>query len=129
MGYQQTLMYGSYSKALGDYAREEAKRQKILDKQRKRRIRKSREEMTGVKTRGKTYRTTSKVITYVWKHTFAKLGKSLSCKIRAFKLFLWPKMDLECIKWTQIWTQNRPKNEPKIGPKMDRKINRKWAEK
>ena len=129
MGYQQTLMYGSYSKALGDYAREEAKRQKILDKQRKRRIRKSREEMTGVKTRGKTYRTTSKVITYVWKHTFAKLGKCLSCKIRVFVQFLWPKMDLECIKWTQIWAQNRPKNEPKIGPKMDRKINRKWAEK
>ena len=32
MGYQQTLMYGRYSKALGDYAREEAKRQKYLGK-------------------------------------------------------------------------------------------------
>lgn len=75
MGYQQTLMYGRYSKALGDYAREEAKRQKILDKQRKRRLHKEREEMTGEKRRGKAYRTTSKVITYVWKHTFAKLGE------------------------------------------------------
>ena len=40
MGYQQTIMYGTYSKALGDYAREEAKRQKVMDKQRKRRLRK-----------------------------------------------------------------------------------------
>ena len=40
MGYQQTIMYGTYSKALGDYAREQAKIQKVEDKQRKRRLRK-----------------------------------------------------------------------------------------
>ena len=33
------------------------------------------EELRGEKSRGKTYRTTTKVITYVWKHTFAKLGE------------------------------------------------------
>ena len=32
MGYQQTLMYGRYSKSLGDYAKEEAKRQRITEK-------------------------------------------------------------------------------------------------
>ena len=32
-------------------------------------------ELTGEKTRGRLYRTASKVITYVWKHTFAKLGE------------------------------------------------------
>ena len=51
MGYQQTLMYGRYSKSLGEYAREEAKRQKILDKHRKRQERKSLAELTGEKTR------------------------------------------------------------------------------
>ena len=40
MGYQQTIMYGTYSKALGDYAREQAKIQKVEDKQRKRKLRK-----------------------------------------------------------------------------------------
>ena len=47
MGYQQTLMYGRYSKSLGDYAKEEAKRQKILEKKRKRQIQKRNEEITG----------------------------------------------------------------------------------
>ena len=32
MGYQQTLMYGRYSEALGDYAREEAERQRVSEK-------------------------------------------------------------------------------------------------
>ena len=40
MGYQQTIMYGTYSKALGDYAREQAKRQKVEEKQRNRKLRK-----------------------------------------------------------------------------------------
>ena len=30
--YQQTLMYGRYSEALGDYAREEAERQRVSEK-------------------------------------------------------------------------------------------------
>ena len=32
-------------------------------------------ELSGERTRGKTYRTTSKVVTYIWKNTFAKLGE------------------------------------------------------
>lgn len=30
--YQQTLMYGRYSESLGDYAREEAERQRVSEK-------------------------------------------------------------------------------------------------
>ena len=59
----------------GDYAREQAKRQKVVEKQRKRRMRRRTAELTGEKSRGRFYRTVSKVITYVWKHTFAKLGE------------------------------------------------------
>ena len=68
-------MYGRYSKSLGEYAKEEAKRQKIIDKKRNRQAKRQREEITGEKSRSKNYRTISKVITYVWKHTFAKLGE------------------------------------------------------
>ena len=32
MGYQQTLMYGRYSRSLGDELREEMRRQKMLEK-------------------------------------------------------------------------------------------------
>ena len=32
MRVQQTLMYGRYSEALGDYAREEAERQRVSEK-------------------------------------------------------------------------------------------------
>jgi hypothetical protein len=41
MGYQQTLMYGRYSKALGDLAREEGSRlrQAELERQRKKQVR------------------------------------------------------------------------------------------
>lgn len=35
MGYQETLMYGRYSKSLGEYAKEEAKRQKFQEKRRR----------------------------------------------------------------------------------------------
>jgi chloride channel 2 len=75
MGYQQTLMYGRYSKSLGDYAKEESKRQKILDKRRRKQTARRTAELTGEKSHGKAYRTTTKIITYVWKHTFAKLGE------------------------------------------------------
>ena len=57
MGYQQTLMYGRYSKSLGEYAKEEAKRQKIIDKKRKRQAERQKEEITGEKSRSKNYRT------------------------------------------------------------------------
>ena len=69
------FQYGRYSKSLGEYAKEEAKRQKILEKKRKRQVQRRKEEITGEKTRGKFYRKSSKIVTYIWKHTFAKIGE------------------------------------------------------
>ena len=45
MGYQQTLMYGRYSRSLGDELREEVKRQKMLEKTHKREYRKIKTEL------------------------------------------------------------------------------------
>ena len=48
MGYQQTLMYGRYSKSLGDFAKEEAKKQMFLEKRRRKaREKKRKEELMG----------------------------------------------------------------------------------
>ncbi len=44
-GYQQTLMYGRYSKALGEQLKEEAKRIRQLEKQRKEEYRRQRKEL------------------------------------------------------------------------------------
>ena len=73
--YHQTLMYGQYSKDLGEYAKEEArkaaedrKRVRAADAQRAR-------ELSGAsKTRGRCYRRSARVVTWVWKHTFAKVS-------------------------------------------------------
>ena len=45
MGYQQTLMYGRYSKSLGDQIKEEAKRQKVVEKLRKKEHKKRKQEL------------------------------------------------------------------------------------
>ncbi|CAB4059445.1 CLCN2 [Lepeophtheirus salmonis] len=60
MGYQQTLMYGRYSRSLGDYAKEESKRLKLIDKQRQKEYRKRKRELSG---------------RFFWRHTFAKIGE------------------------------------------------------
>merc|ERR1719187_277092 len=52
MGYQQTLMYGRYSKSLGDQIKEEAKRQRVVEKLRKKEYRKRKKELRG---RGECY--------------------------------------------------------------------------
>jgi hypothetical protein len=44
-GYQQTLMYGRYSKALGEQLKEEARRIRHLEKQRKEEYRKQMKEL------------------------------------------------------------------------------------
>ena len=48
MGYQQTLMYGRYSKSLGDQIKEEAKRQKVVEKLRKKEHKKRKQELRWV---------------------------------------------------------------------------------
>ncbi|QQP53455.1 Chloride channel protein, partial [Caligus rogercresseyi] len=75
MGYQQTLMYGRYSRSLGDYAKEEAKRLKLIDRQRQKEYRKRKRELSGGKDRGAFYRHSSKCIGFFWRHTFAKIGE------------------------------------------------------
>ncbi len=47
MGYQQTLMYGRYSRSLGDYAKEEAKRQRVVERRRRRAAERRRRELEG----------------------------------------------------------------------------------
>ncbi|XP_049954141.1 chloride channel protein 2 isoform X1 [Schistocerca serialis cubense] len=71
--YVHTVMYGRYTKDLGEFAKEEARRLKALEKKRKKEDRLRNQELQ--KYRGKC---TSKVIAgivFVWRHTFAKLGE------------------------------------------------------
>ncbi len=74
-------MYGRYSRSLGDYAKEEAKRAKVVERRRRREIERRRRELEGkdgdAKRRrgGKAYAKLAAGVTYVWKHTFAKIGE------------------------------------------------------
>eukprot|EP00092_Neocalanus_flemingeri_P009389 GFUD01010103.1.p1 GENE.GFUD01010103.1~~GFUD01010103.1.p1 ORF type:complete len:1007 (-),score=275.67 GFUD01010103.1:1080-4100(-) len=72
MGYQQTLMYGRYSRSLGDQIKEEAKRQQLVEKRRRKEYRKRKKELRG---RGECYQKTARVVTFIWKHTFARIGE------------------------------------------------------
>jgi len=72
MGYQQTLMYGRYSRSLGDQIKEEAKRHQLVEKRRKKEYRKRKRELRG---RGECYQKTAKIVTFIWKHTFARIGE------------------------------------------------------
>ena len=66
-------MYGQYSKELGDFAKSESKRLRELEKKRKREERLRRQEL--LPYRGKWNRRVLKVLGYVWKHTFARIGE------------------------------------------------------
>merc|ERR1719422_3077764 len=73
MGYQQTLMYGRYSKSLGDQIKEEAKRQKVVEKLRKKEHKKRKQELRG--GHGDAYQRVARIVTFIWKHTFARIGE------------------------------------------------------
>merc|ERR1719209_827762 len=73
MGYQQTLMYGRYSKSLGDQIKEEAKRLKVVEKLRKKEHKKRKQELRG--GRGDAYQRVARIVTFIWKHTFARIGE------------------------------------------------------
>ena len=75
LGYQQTLMYGRYSRSLAAAAKEEAKRLKMIEQLRRKESKWQIRELTGKRTHGRFYRSCSKLITWVWKHTFAKIGE------------------------------------------------------
>lgn len=75
MGYQETLMYGRYSKSLGEYAKEEARKQREVELRRKKEARKRLRELSGQRDHGRLYRATASVITVIWEKTFAHVGE------------------------------------------------------
>ena len=74
MGYQQTLMYGRYSRTLADEVRQEAKRQKLVEKLRQKEQKKRYYE-TELKIRNTFVRKNCDILHYAWRHTFARLGE------------------------------------------------------
>ena len=74
MGYQQTLMYGRYSRTLADEVRQEAKRQKLVEKLRQKQQKKRYYE-TELKIRNTFVRKICNILHYAWRHTFARLGE------------------------------------------------------
>uniref|UniRef100_A0A8D8PYH0 Chloride channel protein 2 n=1 Tax=Cacopsylla melanoneura TaxID=428564 RepID=A0A8D8PYH0_9HEMI len=68
--YQTTLMYGRYTKELGEFAKEEAK--KLKSKRKKDRL--QADELHN-KYRGRCATKFATVFGFVWQHTFAKLGE------------------------------------------------------
>ena len=77
MGYQQTLMYGRYSRSLAEDIKEEAaqaKRQKLVEKLRQKEMKKRHYE-TELKSQNSFVRKISVVSRWIWRHTFAKLGE------------------------------------------------------
>lgn len=74
LGYQNTLMYGRYTKDLGEYAKEEARRLKYHDKARKK-YDKTRAEDLRKSRRGPLCRKLLALLAFAWKHTGARLGE------------------------------------------------------
>ncbi|XP_023289163.1 chloride channel protein 2 isoform X2 [Orussus abietinus] len=74
LGYQNTLMYGRYTKDLGEYAKEEARRLRSHDKSR-RRFDKARAEELRKSRRGPLCRKLLALLAFAWKHTGARLGE------------------------------------------------------
>ncbi|KAH8243182.1 hypothetical protein KR032_005241 [Drosophila birchii] len=70
IGYIDTLMYGRYTKDLGEFAKDEARKLKILEKRRKQEDKQRNKELLGKhSTRAK------RVSSWIWKHTIARLGE------------------------------------------------------
>ncbi|XP_011065739.1 PREDICTED: chloride channel protein 2 isoform X3 [Acromyrmex echinatior] len=74
LGYQNTLMYGRYTKDLGEYAKEEARKLKYQEKAR-RKYDKTRAEDLRKSRRGPLCRKLLALLAFTWKHTGARLGE------------------------------------------------------
>ncbi|XP_011150004.1 chloride channel protein 2 isoform X1 [Harpegnathos saltator] len=72
--YINTIMYGRYTKDLGEYAKEEARRLKYHDKAR-RKYDKTRAEELRKSRRGPLCRKLLALLAFAWKHTGARLGE------------------------------------------------------
>ncbi|XP_065355136.1 chloride channel protein 2 isoform X2 [Calliphora vicina] len=70
LGYTHTLMYGRYTKDLGEFAKDEARKLKLLEKRRKLEDKQRNKELLG-KRKSRAFKVTS----WIWKHTFARLGE------------------------------------------------------
>ncbi|XP_067615143.1 chloride channel protein 2 isoform X4 [Eurosta solidaginis] len=69
-GYIDTLMYGRYTKDLGEFAKDEARKLKLLEKRRKQEDKQRNKELLGKRSSRML-----KVSSWIWKHTFARLGE------------------------------------------------------
>ncbi|XP_014603847.1 PREDICTED: chloride channel protein 2 isoform X1 [Polistes canadensis] len=72
--YINTIMYGRYTKDLGEYAKEEARRLKYHEKARKK-YDKTRAEDLRKSRRGPLCRKLLALVAFAWKHTGARLGE------------------------------------------------------
>ncbi|KAH0945110.1 hypothetical protein HN011_010915 [Eciton burchellii] len=72
--YINTIMYGRYTRDLGEYAKEEARRLKYHDKER-RKYDKTRAEDLRKSRRGPLCRKLLALLAFAWKHTGARLGE------------------------------------------------------
>merc|ERR1719219_2793215 len=73
MGYEQTLMYGRYTRDLGEELKTELKRQKILEKTRRKELKRIKTDLRGGKSQ--KYQRLISVVEFVWRHTFARIGE------------------------------------------------------
>ncbi|XP_046388318.1 chloride channel protein 2 isoform X3 [Ischnura elegans] len=76
LGYEHTLMYGRYTKDLGEFAKEEARRARAAAKaRRKEDALRNKELGAGVRRGNKCLAKVAAIIAFAWKHTFARLGE------------------------------------------------------
>ncbi|KAH8383519.1 hypothetical protein KR009_009071 [Drosophila setifemur] len=70
MCYTDTFMYGRYTKDLGEFAKDEARKLKILEKRRKQEDKQRNKELLG-----KQSTRVKRASSWLWKHTVARLGE------------------------------------------------------
>lgn len=70
LGYTHTLMYGRYTKDLGEYAKDEARRLRLLERRRKKDDKARNKELLGVRD-NKFFKASS----WLWRNSFARLGE------------------------------------------------------
>ena len=66
-------MYGRYSRSLGEYARQQAAELRELEKKRKKEEKQRSKELRTY--RGKWTSRFLRVVSFIWRHTFAKIGE------------------------------------------------------
>lgn len=66
-------MYGRYSRSLGEYARQQAAELRELEKKRKKEEKQRSKELRTY--RGKWTSRLLRVVSFIWRHTFAKIGE------------------------------------------------------